>query len=139
MPDAPRAAKKILLVDDDVAILGLFKEILSSAGYEVSTAASGEQCLEVVSGVKPDLIILDVMMPGLNGPETAAKLAANLMTAKIPIIFATNSITEAQEKLRGKRPFLSKYSAPKDFLSKVQAIMANPVQTKLKSIMDFEF
>ena len=139
MADAPKATKKILLVDDDVTILELFREILVSAGYEVATADSGEKCIEMVAGVKPDLIIMDVMMPGLNGPETAAKLSANFITAKIPIIFATNSITEAQEKLRGKRPFLSKYSSPKDFLSKVQAIIANPVQNKLKPIMDFEF
>lgn len=133
-------AKKILLVDDDPLIQELYKTMLLAAGYEVTAANNGQECLSIVDKFKPDVIIMDMMMPSMGGIETARRLGLNVATASIPILFATNSIAEGQEKLGGQRPFLSKCGDPKEFLAKVKAFVENPKTAfKPKPIMDFNF
>jgi two-component system, OmpR family, alkaline phosphatase synthesis response regulator PhoP len=81
--------KKILLIDDDPDFVEAVKVIVENGGYDVSVAYDGEEGLEAVDTVKPDLIVLDVMMPVMNGHEACAKLKANPATAKIPVILLT--------------------------------------------------
>lgn len=65
---------KILLVDDDVKILGIFRKILEREDHEVIVADSGPMCLEILETDKPDLIFMDVMMPDMDGWETVKKI-----------------------------------------------------------------
>ncbi len=81
--------KKILLVDDDPDFVEAVKVIVESGGYDVRVAYDGKEGLEAVEEEKPDLIVLDVMMPVMNGHEACAKLKSNEKTAKIPIILLT--------------------------------------------------
>jgi two-component system, OmpR family, alkaline phosphatase synthesis response regulator PhoP len=81
--------KKILLIDDDPDFVEAVKVIVENGGYDVKVAYDGEEGLEAVAAEKPDLIVLDVMMPVMNGHEACAKLKANPATAKIPIILLT--------------------------------------------------
>ena len=81
--------KKILLIDDDPDFVEAVRVIIASGGYDVRVAYDGAEGLEAVAEEKPDLIILDVMMPVMNGHEACAKLKANPETAKIPIILLT--------------------------------------------------
>ncbi len=81
--------KKILLIDDDPDFVEAVRVIIASAGYDVRVAYDGAEGLEAVAQEKPDLIILDVMMPVMNGHEACAKLKADPQTAKIPIILLT--------------------------------------------------
>ena len=81
--------KKILLIDDDPDFVEAVRVIIASGGYDVRVAYDGAEGLEAVTQEKPDLIILDVMMPVMNGHEACAKLKANPETAKIPIILLT--------------------------------------------------
>ncbi|RPH38709.1 MAG: response regulator [Desulfobulbaceae bacterium] len=81
--------KKILLIDDDPDFVEAVRVIIASGGYDVRVAYDGAEGLEAVAQEKPDLIILDVMMPVMNGHEACAKLKANPETAKIPIILLT--------------------------------------------------
>jgi CheY-like chemotaxis protein len=81
--------KKILLVDDDPDFVEAVKVIVESGGYDVRVAYDGKEGLEAVAEEKPDLIVLDVMMPEMNGHEACAKLKADPATAKIPIILLT--------------------------------------------------
>lgn len=81
--------KKILLIDDDPDFVEAVKVIVENGGYEVGVAYDGEEGLEAVAKEKPDLIVLDVMMPVMNGHEACAKLKANPETAKIPVILLT--------------------------------------------------
>ena len=81
--------KKILLVDDDPDFVEAVKVIVESGGYEVRVAYDGKEGLEAVEEEKPDLIVLDVMMPVMNGHEACAKLKADEATTKIPIILLT--------------------------------------------------
>lgn len=81
--------KKILLIDDDPDFVEAVKVIVENGGYDVRIAYDGAEGLEAVAKEKPDLIVLDVMMPVMNGHEACAKLKADPQTAKIPIILLT--------------------------------------------------
>ncbi len=81
--------KKILLVDDDPDFVEAVKVIVESGGYDVTVAYDGKEGLEAVAKEKPDLIVLDVMMPVMNGHEACARLKDNKDTANIPIILLT--------------------------------------------------
>ena len=82
---------KILAVDDRPMNLAVLTELLSSAGYTVTVAMSGEQAIQCLCSFVPDLILLDIQMPGLDGFETCEKIKANPKTTHIPIIFITAS------------------------------------------------
>ncbi len=88
-------AKKILAVDDEKHIVRLIQVNLERAGYEVMTANDGQQALDLVAQETPDLIVLDWMMPQLNGMETLKRLKANDATAEIPVIMLTAKSNDA--------------------------------------------
>ena len=83
------AKKRILVVDDEKHIVRLVQLNLERAGYEVITAYDGLEALEKVQSEHPDMIVLDVMMPRLDGFETLRRLRANPETAEIPVIMLT--------------------------------------------------
>lgn len=88
-PDASRKPERVLIVDDERRNRQLLEVMLGDEGYELSTASSGLEALSMVAAQPPDLIVLDVMMPGLNGYEVAAKLKVDPATRSIPIIILT--------------------------------------------------
>src|SRR3972149_1722730 len=77
----------ILIVDDTPANLSVLVDTLSEAGYQLMVAEDGEDALAQTAHTRPDLILLDVMMPGLDGFETCARLKASADTRDIPVIF----------------------------------------------------
>jgi len=83
------AGMKVLIVDDVPANLDLLGHILKRDGLEISVACTGEKALEVISRSKPDLILLDIMMPGIDGYEVCQRLKADESAKDIPIIFIT--------------------------------------------------
>ncbi len=85
------SGKKILAVDDVFTNLEILTEILSSAGYRVAASSNGERAIQRLEFFEPDLILLDIQMPGINGFETCLQIKANPSTAHIPIIFITAS------------------------------------------------
>jgi CheY-like chemotaxis protein len=80
---------KIMLVDDEPDIRLIERIILEKTGYEVIETESGEECLERLETEKPDIILLDVMMPGINGWETAKRIKEDESTKDIPVIMVT--------------------------------------------------
>lgn len=84
-----RSDYKILIVDDVTSNVLLLKILLTNEKFQICTASNGHQCVEVARSEHPDLILLDVMMPELNGFDTAVILKKNPLTADIPIIFLT--------------------------------------------------
>jgi cyclic di-GMP phosphodiesterase len=90
---------KVLVVDDTEANIDILVEVLGS-DYDVSVAMDGETALEDVADEKPDLILLDIMMPGIDGYEVCKQLKADENTKSIPIIFLT-AMTEEQDEARG--------------------------------------
>ena len=89
---------KILIVDDDAKELELYQDILSSEGFDVLTAGSGEDGLKLAIENIPDLILLDVMMPEKDGGKVAQDLLENNKTKNIPVIYLTSIITEEEVK-----------------------------------------
>lgn len=81
---------QILIIDDSKDFLEIFSMKLTQAGYEVATAPSGAAGIEQAKKLTPDLILLDVEMPGMNGVETLAKLKGDSSTAAIKTVFLTN-------------------------------------------------
>ncbi|HEY9614237.1 sensor histidine kinase [Allocoleopsis sp.] len=90
----------ILIVDDTPTNLKVLFELLSESGFKVSIAKSGESALEKVQEALPDLILLDVMMPGIDGFETCRRLKADPRTKDIPVIFMT-VLSEVLDKVKG--------------------------------------
>ncbi len=88
-------AKKILAVDDERAIVRLVQVNLERQGYEVVTAFDGKEALEKVEAENPDLIVLDVMMPYMDGFEVLQNLKKNQMTRDIPVIMLTAKAQDA--------------------------------------------
>jgi DNA-binding response OmpR family regulator len=82
-------AKKILLVDDEPHIIELEKAILTLEGFEILTAEDGATALEILKTEKPDLVILDMMMPGMSGRETCDSIRKNPKTKDLKVIFVT--------------------------------------------------
>ncbi|MGH3314387.1 MAG: response regulator [Streptomyces sp.] len=81
----PGTYGRVLVVDDDQVIRQLIKVNLELEGFEVVTAADGAECLDVVHGVRPDLVTLDVMMPRLDGLRAAEQLRSDPRTRHIPV------------------------------------------------------
>jgi CheY-like chemotaxis protein len=93
--------KKVLVVDDEPHVRILLKSRLEANGYSVTTAYGGQQALEKIKEEKPDLILLDIVMPDLNGYEVAKQLKADPETAKIPIIiFTASNVRELEDQCR---------------------------------------
>ncbi|SFD46047.1 diguanylate cyclase [Massilia yuzhufengensis] len=86
---APQRQAAILIVDDAPASLGLLQDILRNQGYRTFVATSGERALDLAQRLQPDLILLDVMLPGLDGLETCSRLKTLPRTADIPVIFVS--------------------------------------------------
>ena len=93
-------SSQILVVDDTPTNLEIISETLLDAGYKVSVALNGERALKRVQNHPPDLILLDVRMPGIDGFETCKRLKSNPETAKIPIIFIT-AFSDTENKVKG--------------------------------------
>jgi len=89
----------ILIVDDNPTNIKVMYEVLEEAGFRVLIAKNGESALAKLQAVTPDLILLDVMMPGIDGFETCRRLKANLATQDIPVIFMT-ALSEVDEKVK---------------------------------------
>ncbi|MEL6605149.1 MAG: response regulator [Cyanobacteria bacterium J06614_10] len=90
----------VLVVDDNPTNLGLLCDVLDSHNYRVAVAQSGEAALESVEQVFPDLILLDVMMPGIDGFEACKRLKANPKTKEIPVLFMT-ALSDTVNKVQG--------------------------------------
>lgn len=110
-------SKKILIVDDDQILLKMLERSLVWAGYAVSQATNGEEALSAAREWNPDLIILDIMMPQMDGGETAEFLQKDPLTKDIPIIFLTSLLTKQEENdgkaLLGKKLLAKPYNPHK--------------------------
>jgi class 3 adenylate cyclase/CheY-like chemotaxis protein len=93
-------AAKILVVDDTPANVKLLVDILTAKGYAVAAASSGEEALVRIGVSPPDLVLLDIMMPGLSGYDVCRKIRANPATALLPVVLCT-SLDPKQERVNG--------------------------------------
>ncbi len=117
--------KKILVVDDEVTVRSLLKDFFTPRGYEVITAADGKEGLALAANEVPDVILLDVMMPGMDGMEVCRRLKANERTAVIPVIMMTGVVGVALEAtLTAPDDLVLKPLTLPELLARVQSIIA---------------
>ena len=120
---------KILLVDDDPLMVRMYQKKLENDGYEVETADDGDVALKKVSSFVPDLILLDIMMPKVNGYEVLKDLQSQKATSKIPVILLTNVGSSDEEVNKGLEMGAVAYlvkagNRPSVVVSKVKEILA---------------
>ncbi len=114
---------KVLVVDDEPSIVKMIESRLVANGYEVVTATDGREALEKCRLFHPDAIVLDVVMPGLDGGAVAEKLRSDPETANIPVIFLTAIVTEqevARSHYIGGHRFLPKPFKAEDLLRMIE-------------------
>ena len=127
MGTEPTEARSVVLVaDDDRDILDLLAFRLGRAGYEVVSASDGEEALRLAVERKPDLAVLDVMMPKLDGYEVTRRMRADESTKRIPVILLTARVQEhdvARGFEVGADDYMKKPFSPAELRARVQAII----------------
>ncbi|MFI0260924.1 response regulator [Streptomyces sp. NPDC017056] len=122
----PGLSGRVLVVDDNKVIRQLIRVNLELEGFEVVTAADGAECLDIVHRVAPDVVTLDVVMPRLDGLQTAARLRADPRTREIPLaIVSACTQTEVENgQAVGVDAFLAKPFEPMDLVRIVRRLMS---------------
>ena len=121
--------KKILVVDDEETVLLVFKTHLNAAGYDVVTASSGKAGLEAVGREDPDLVLLDVMMPEMNGFAVCRAIRDNPAWKKLPVVMITglHGEADAQEgRQSGATDFMTKPVDYDDLTKRVRKFIGSP-------------
>ena len=127
MGTATDTKKKILVVDDEEDILHFLELVLREKGYDVATAGSGYEALTRTQIEKPDLVLLDIMMPQMDGWEVLKLLRVDDATAKIPVAMLS-ARTEAKDRVQGLQEgavdYICKPFSLQELLAKIEAIFA---------------
>jgi DNA-binding response OmpR family regulator len=121
-------AIRILCIEDDMEMIDLVKLILTRKGYEVIGAVGGQAGLETIEQVKPDLVLLDLMMPDMDGWEVFQQMRANEHTKNIPVIVVTAK-AQSIDKVLGLHiakvdDYITKPFGPSELLSSVLRVLA---------------
>ncbi len=119
-------AHRILVVDDEIVVRELVEALLTSAGYEVRLAPDGPAALALAQADSPDLVLLDLLMPGMHGQEVCEMLKAEPRTADLPVIVVTAAGQVATKEAlltSGADDFVTKPFQPGDLLARVEALL----------------
>jgi DNA-binding response OmpR family regulator len=125
----PHQPPRILVVDDRDDIRALISVNLELEGFEVVTASDGQECLDIVEQVEPDLITLDVAMPTLDGFTTASRLRASRTTGHIPIVMVTaraQGFDLARGAEIGVDAYITKPFEPTELVGTVRSLVRDP-------------
>jgi len=114
---------KVLVVDDSDADLGYIKTVVADAGYEVVTAKSGDEAIEIARKEKPDLVFMDIIMDGTDGYEACRILHRDPETKDIPVIFVSSKNQKADRiwgELQGGKGFIGKPAEPQQLVEQIE-------------------
>jgi len=118
--------KRILVADDEVYIVHILEFSLNMEGYEVISATSGEEALRKAEKERPDLVVLDVLMPGMTGHEVCRRLRMDERTRDIPIIFLTarDSLADRDFGLGlGANAYITKPFGPRRLIEAIETLL----------------
>jgi two-component system cell cycle response regulator DivK len=121
----------ILIVEDNERNLKLVRDVLQVKGYETLEAVTGEDGVKLAVEHKPDLVLMDIQLPGMNGIEALGVLRANPITAKIPVIAVTASVMQQDRKMITEAGFDAYVGKPinlKEFLDAVRKAVEDKPQ-----------
>jgi len=125
--DAGASMSKILIVDDSPAQLYSLRQIVEQGGHQTVTAESGEKAIELAADEHPEVILMDIVMPGMNGYQAKRKLGKAESTRHIPVIFVSTKDGEADRAWglrQGAREYVTKPVNPNALLTAISAAMA---------------
>ena len=126
--------KKIVYVEDELEMIDLVKLILSRKGYDVIGAAGGREGLETIREVIPDLVLLDLMMPDIEGWDVYQQMRAEEATRHIPVIVVTAKAQNIDKVLglhiAKVNDYISKPFSPQDLVASVERVLAEASQPK---------
>lgn len=117
---------RVVVVDDDKEVQEIVTFVLRRNGFEVAVASNGQQLQDVLAATTPDLIILDVMMPGLDGYQIFASLRENAATRHVPVIIMTAHAENIYERISldlGAAEHITKPFHPLELVGKVQRLL----------------
>ena len=117
---------KILLVDDEASIRELVRFNLEKAGYRVQEAADGQEAVNAIRQAKPDLVLLDLMLPGLDGLDVCRLVKGNRETSSIPIIMLTAKTEEIDKVIGlelGADDYMTKPFSPRELTARIKAVL----------------
>ena len=133
----------ILVIDDEKDLIELVRYNLEKEGYDVIAANDGQSGLEVVKKHRPDLVVLDLMMPGLDGLQVCQRLRSDPRSGRIPVIMLTAKATEADRIVGlelGADDYITKPFSPREVVARVRAVLrrTNPIAEQQQVIRSGE-
>jgi DNA-binding response OmpR family regulator len=129
---ATEVRKKVLIVDDERLTRAVLQHNVVLAGYDVMVAGNGKEALQKIHDVTPDLIVVDLVMPDMNGFEMCRRIRSNKETSKTPVIVvsALQSQTDVEEaKISGANVYLTKPVKPEEFVNHIKKFLGSPFKT----------
>ena len=117
--------KKILVVEDEPVIATLIKNVLSKHGYEVGMVNNGAEALRQIEEFTPQLVVLDISLPGMNGYQICRHLRNNAKTAELPIIMVTAMVRPTDQRQGfeiGADDYLTKPFAPAELVNRIESL-----------------
>jgi DNA-binding response OmpR family regulator len=121
--------KKILVVDDEKDVLLMLEKRLTAKGYSVITTTKSTNAIALAKSQHPDIIILDIVMPGMDGGEVAAKLREHPLTRSIPVIFLTALLSKTEEyqenRMIGSNITFAKPFDTEELLARINGLLCN--------------
>lgn len=138
----PKRKASILVVDDEEDILELVRHNLTREGYQITCADSGERALEILNQSMPDLMLLDLMLPGIDGLDICRRLKGSSATAALPIILITAKTEDADIVAGlecGADDYVTKPFSPRVLLARIKAVLRNPkhAKTPAESVLQY--
>ena len=127
---------KILIAEDDAEVMDLVRVYLTREGFEVAAAADGESALELAETAAPDLLVLDVMLPKLDGWAVCRRLRERETTQRLPIVMLTSRSDEMDRVLGlelGADDYVTKPFSPRELLARIKAVLRRTGEGKLSS------
>ena len=124
--------KKVLIVDDERLTRAVLQHNVILAGYDAIVAGNGQEAMQKIHEVTPDLIVVDLVMPDMNGFEMCRRIRSNKETSKTPVIVvsALQSQTDVEEaKISGADVYLTKPIKPEEFIKHVKKFLGSPFKT----------
>jgi two-component system cell cycle response regulator DivK len=122
----------VLIVEDNEKNMKLARDVLQAKGYQTLEAVTGEEGVRLAKEKRPDLVLMDIQLPGINGIEAFKQLRAEARTARIPVVALTASVTpvdRSQITAAGFDAFVSKPINLKEFLDTVKRLVEGPRQS----------
>jgi CheY-like chemotaxis protein len=123
---------KVLLIEDDPLIYRLYQKLFSLEGFEIELAENGRVGLEKLSSFHPDILLMDIMMPTMNGLEMLTQLKSNLETKDIPVIVLTNiadmRITQMALQKGAVLCIIKSQTEPSEVINSVKAVLARATE-----------